>query len=502
MPNFKPLATVSLGVLAAFAFGDGDAWTQYGGGAQHHATGLARLQSLTKIIWSTPVDRMPQYNGVDLLWHYTPPMITELGTVVVPVKTSATGDFVVEGHRGSDGKLLWTSSTDYILPPHRWGPVIGAALVAPKSEDENFGVVVAASGGTLMFRSSADRITSRTSRLSFYGLANYVANKAAMDGSVFINTPLTVDHHGNVYFGYQVTGANPLNLQSGIARVNVGGNVRFASVPVATGGLSSGKVKTNCGPALSADESTVYFSVNGGTPYLVSVDARTLAPKHIAPLNDPISGATANVLDDGTECPMVAPNGDVFYGVLENPWLSNHDRGYMLHFDKNLSLAGVPGDFGWDDTASLVPSSAVPSYHGTSRYLILTKYNNYIGIGGDGHNKIAILDPFNSQTDPQTNSLVMKEVISVLGVTPDGDGVGAKVREWCVNSSAIDVAGKCALLNSEDGKCYRWDFRTNTLAQTLALTAGIGEAYTTTIIGPNGRGYAISNASLYVVGSR
>ena len=35
----------------------------------------------------------------------------------------------------------------------------------------------------------------------------------------------------------------------------------------------------------------------------------------------------------------------------------------------------------------------VPSYPGTSRYLLMTKYNNYAGVGGDGVNKIAVLDP-------------------------------------------------------------------------------------------------------------
>ena len=37
------------------------------------------------------------------------------------------------------------------------------------------------------------------------------------------------------------------------------------------------------------------------------------------------------------------------------------------------------GSFGWDDTASIVPTSMVPSYAGTSAYLLMTKYNNYGG---------------------------------------------------------------------------------------------------------------------------
>jgi hypothetical protein len=199
---------------------------------------------------------------------------------------------------------------------------------------------------------------------------------------------------------------------------------------------------------------------------------------------------------------MVGPDGDVYFGVLESGFGSNHLRGWMLHFDGALSQVKTPGAFGWDDTASVVPSSAVPSYTGTSQYLVLTKYNNYAGAGGDGLNKVAILDPHNTMIDPVTGATVMKEVITVLGATLDSEypNVSGAVREWCINTAAVDVAGKCAIINSEDGKVYRWDFVTNTLSQAMVLTSGIGEAYTPTIIGVDGTIYAISNAILFAVG--
>ena len=93
--------------------------------------------------------------------------------------------------------------------------------------------------------------------------------------------------------------------------------------------------------------------------------------------------------------PTVGPDGDVFYGVLEANFPSNHARGWMLHFNPTLTTSKIPGAFGWDDSASIVPSGLVPSYRGRSTYLILTKYNNYAdgGIGGNGLNKVAMLDP-------------------------------------------------------------------------------------------------------------
>jgi hypothetical protein len=95
----------------------------------------------------------------------------------------------------------------------------------------------------------------------------------------------------------------------------------------------------------------------------------------------------------------------------------------------------------------------------------------------------------------------MKEVITIAGVTADPhDGYPNAVREWCINTAAIDPFTKSALINSEDGNIYRWDFTTNTFTQKVTLTAGLGEAYTPTAIGIDGTVYAINDAILFAVG--
>jgi len=94
----------------------------------------------------------------------------------------------------------------------------------------------------------------------------------------------------------------------------------------------------------------------------------------------------------------------------------------MLNFDESLSQVKLPGSFGWDDTASIVPATLVPSYNGGSAYLILTKYNNYAGIGtGDGVNKLAVLDPNQAQPDEYSSPSVpvMREVLTIAGRTPE-----------------------------------------------------------------------------------
>ena len=151
-------------------------------------------------------------------------------------------------------------------------------------------------------------------------------------------------------------------------------------------------------------------------------------------------------------------------------------RGWMLHFSADLTQTKTPGGFGWDSTASIVPASAVPSYAGTSSYLIFTKYNNYAGIdGGDGVNKIAVLDPNDTMVEPHASSngqLVMKEVLSIAGPTPDPEHLAQfpnAVREWCINTAAVDPFTNSVMANSEDGKVYRWDLTTNTLPSDHAV---------------------------------
>ena len=90
-------------------------------------------------------------------------------------------------------------------------------------------------------------------------------------------------------------------------------------------------------------------------------------------------------------------------------------------------------------------------------------------------------------------------LFSTLGVTPDS-GCPGGVREWCINTAAIDPFTKSVMANSEDGNLYRWDLTTNTFTQVVKLSTGIGEAYTPTVIGADGTVYAINNATLFAVG--
>lgn len=470
-------------------------WNNYAHDPQHTAISATSSQALTRIFWQTPVDLDPQYSGDELFIHYGSPLITSGNTILVPVKTGATGGFRIEARRGFDGSLIWSLPSDYILPPHNWTPPFGPALTpAPR-------LYLPGAGGTVYFRDQPDSAAGLQGQIAFYGLANYQASPQTYNTNVKINTPITADSQGNIYFGFLVTGSTPLALQSGIARIGSTGQGTWVSAGDASGDPQMAEAVYNCAPALSADSGTLYVAVSDGSAgYLVALDSTTLALKAKVRLKDPDSGGDARLSNDGTASPTVGSDGDVYFGVLESPPAENHYRGWLLHFNGLLSQSKTPGSFGWDDTASLVPSGMVPSYTGSSSYLLMTKYNDYAdsGAGGSGQNKVAILDPNATQTDPTTSVTVMKEILTITGPTPNPPLPG--VKEWCINSAAIDPATKSVLVNNEDGNLYRWDLTTNTLSQQISLTSGLGEAYTPTLIGPDGTVYAINNATLFAAG--
>jgi hypothetical protein len=306
-----------------------------------------------------------------------------------------------------------------------------------------------------------------------------------------------------VYFGFTVNGATPVRLSSGIARIDAHGHATWISATAAAGNRAVTGVAFNCAPALSPAGTTVYITVTSPTRgILVGLNSTTLKPLFHVVLKDPVSGRPAQISPSSSASPTVGPDGDVYYGVLGNPLPSHDFRGWLLHYNATLTRTKIPGSFGWDNTPSVLSARAVPGYHGTSRYLLVSKYNNYLGARphGDGHNKVAVLDPRSSQKDTYANVRVMKAVQTILSpVHVPGAPAGARY-EWCINSAVADSADDSVIVNNEDGILYRWDLAHNTLAEKIRLNRPQPEAYTPTIIGPDGTVYAINNATLYAIG--
>ena len=477
-------------------------WAGFAGNAQHTAAARMRPQPFRRIRWRAKVDLDPPVVYGSLAIHYGSPMITAAGTVLVPTRVSAKAGFQVVAYSGKSGVRRWSMDTDYRPPAFTggtgaWTPPLPAVLTPSAA------LVVAGAGGTVLVRQHANMADGAVRRLVFYGAAQWKAHRSTYKNAVQITTPLTAGPDGSLYFGFTVTGATPAHLSSGIARIDANGHATWITAAAAAGNPTVTDVAMNCAPALSPSDTTVYITVTSPTRgILVGLSATTLEPRFRVALKDPVSGRPAQISTSSSASPTIGPDGDVYYGVLENPLFSHDARGWLLHFNATLTRTKVPGSFGWDNTPSVLPARAVPGYHGTSPYLLVSKYNNYYEIGphGDGHNEMAVLDPRASQKDPYVDTRVMKAVQTILSpVHVPGEPAGARY-EWCINSAVVDPADHSVMVNNEDGTLYRWDLARNTLAEQIHLNRPRPEAYTPTLIGPDGTVYAINNATLYAVG--
>jgi len=477
--------------------------TSFGINAQHTGLSAISSQPLEVVHWQTLVDDNPTTEAS----HYGAPLITDQNTVIYPHRTTAgtPPNFHFVARNGTTGAVIWDVTTDWTPAPHNWYPPLQAALTPINNR-----VYFPGAGGTIYYR-DADAPTGPVTQLAFYGLSTYHASQSTFDSTVFVDTAITADSQGNIFFGIRTTGSNPANIVSGIARISVTGVGSFVTAQaIANNDPNISFVEKNASPALSNDESVLYVAVRSSstTSYgrLAGLNTTTLATQYLSDvLKDPRNGGANNAVltSDSTSSPMVAPDGRVFFGIFGNP--NNGSRGFMLQFSADLATEYTPGGFGWDNTPTIVPASMVPQYTGTSTYLLFSKYNNYFmgGDAADGTNMIAILDPNDTEADfhPSSNGLlIMKRVLYKVGVTPDVNYPPPAVDEWCINTATVDPATKSVMVNSEDGKSYRWYLPTNTLAESIALTNGISQPYTMTVIGMDGTFYGIQGGTMFAVG--
>src|SRR5205807_1173455 len=104
----------------------------------------------------------------------------------------------------------------------------------------------------------------------------------------------------------------------------------------------------NCAPAISADGKSVFVTVNasadgtggfGSRGYLCALNSSNLSRRASVALLDPRTNNPVPTPDDASGTPTFGPDGDVYFGVLEDGFPANHARGWLLHyhFDSNLN---------------------------------------------------------------------------------------------------------------------------------------------------------------------
>src|SRR5579871_2243658 len=323
-----------LGVLTR----DAGAQPTFAGDAQHTANYSTPAQNLNMVHWTASVD----LNNTGGFAHYGAPLISPANTIFVPVKTGATDGFEIDVYNAADGSSLYKLSTDYTLPAHDWIPTYQPVLATSRAGTRLY---YSGAGGTIYYIDNVDSVNhgSVVQQVFYTTLANYQANSANFNSTVFINTPITADSAGNIFFGFRVNGTAPAPLnttQSGFARIDPNGNTTYVLAGTAASDSQIGYDTHASAPALSNDGSTLYVAVKSQTSdssyaYLLGLDSTTLATKYKVFLKDPRNNNAnaATILDDSTASTMIGPDGDVYFGIYGNP--ANGSRGFMLHFSSD-----------------------------------------------------------------------------------------------------------------------------------------------------------------------
>ncbi len=474
-------------------------WNGYGGDPQHTADSSVAAQALQTIHWQTVIDG-GYTSSYGQYAHYGSPMITSANTVIAPIRTAA-GAWTVEGINGATGSMLWTqpiSGYNNSSINYGWLPAYQPTIAGTGNSTELY---YQGAGGTVLERgnlNSAGAVAPTQITLPGYN----ATTAAAFNNYVVINTPLTADSSGNVYYGYTVNSAvagTPAvgGLTSGIAEIHAG----TQAVTIQTGyGAAQPASAPAMGVATATGGSTasdVYFAMANGNLMSFNTANSLAAVNSVA-----VPGGFSNL---STASPTIGPDGNVYMGNL-NP--DPYYRGTLYQYSPNLTQtpfqAATHGGFGWDTTESIVPLSMVPWYHPTdgSTYLLFSKYNGYASAGG-GPNYVALLDPNAQQPDTARGGFEMKVVAEVT--SPNG-------AEWCINSGVVDPKTDSILVNNEDGHLYSWylgGLGPNIGSQYAGLTQAVTlfngnttQPYTSTEIGPDGTVYASSLGQLFAVGAQ
>ncbi|HET6327853.1 MAG TPA: hypothetical protein VFG04_24425, partial [Planctomycetaceae bacterium] len=139
-------------------------------------------------------------------------------TVLNPNQFELNGSTGNGAYTGGGTWAFSPNNSSYIEPNFSWVPPY-----QPAYDPVTDRVYFPGPGGTIDYINHPDNPGTTTPTVfqeAFFGNSNYTANPSAYNSSIFINTGLTVDSSGNVYFGFTETGSNPSGINDGgIARI-------------------------------------------------------------------------------------------------------------------------------------------------------------------------------------------------------------------------------------------------------------------------------------------
>ncbi|MBI1747993.1 MAG: PQQ-like beta-propeller repeat protein [Acidobacteria bacterium] len=444
-------------------------WPQWAHDPQHTSflsdvTG----QPVSAIRWSLDIDNTvpPEPRIIEI--HYASPLIDATNTIYM-TKKERTPDLVI--HRKvmkitSTGSILCNYESDYVPPPSAWEPVFHPVLV-------NGNLYVPGARGVLHVVDTAD--CTRIDTLSPYEMPEDPTIRQQLLTTVFVAGAPMLDDAGNIFYTMLVRAGAPLGLENQLVKIS-GEDGTISTVTVEElMGEPAFLPALNAAVAVAPD-GTIYMGVRkpGIIPngWLVAINADLTFKWKGSMSSDPARVAIIN--DLSSSCPVVGPDGRVFYGGVNT---NEQSAGYLYAFSPSGEFLGS-FDFGWDITPAIYPDPDGDPTH----YHLVQKYNRYLS----RRYYMVSIDPNTMERECQWE---------LVG------------REWCINAPAIDKDG-AVYTNGEDGYLYRLtgmypaaDGSCNPQMTRISLDRARDAAYTPLALGPDGTVYTLNNGRMFAVGN-
>ncbi len=444
-------------------------WNQWAHDPQHNGyVPDVEGQPVNNIRWALEYDHSTP--GGSIFIHYASPLIDGSNNIYMTERERIDG--VV--HYGvmkldATGAVLCRYASDYAVPPFpfsRWEPVFHPVLTN--------GLLYVPRGRGALQGISPDDCSEIGDPIAPYPIPDDPDLLRQLLMTVFVAGVPTADASGNVFYPLLALSGNPLNLKSQFVRVDASGPVTSVNYEDLTGDPAQ-RPPMNAGAAIAPDGTIYIGSVRQGDPstgWLVAVNP-DLTLKWKGSMASDLS-RVARLIDESSSCPVVGPDGRVFYGGHNGNQLSD---GYLYSFSPNGDFLGS-FDFGWDTTPAVFPDPDGDPTH----YHLVQKYNRYL----DRRYYMVSLDP------------------NTMSIECQWELVG---REWCINAPAIDKNGT-VYTNGEDGFLYALQGMypasnggCSPTATRIMLDRARDAAYTPLALGPDGTVYTLNNGRMFSVGN-
>ena len=205
----------------------------FAGDSQHTAQFSVGALHLNHVRWSAAL-------GSSFV-HYGAPLVTASNTVLFATISNTNTIYTLQAYEGTTGRLKYSLTNDFRSSGESsWGITYGPVLAAGPNGTRLYYPGIA---GTVFYIDNPDSdVPDAPTRLCFYEpLSVFATNASDFTNRIYINTPITADTNGTIFFGFRTSSNAPApfsTTSSGFARIAQDGAGSYVLTTNAAGSIT------------------------------------------------------------------------------------------------------------------------------------------------------------------------------------------------------------------------------------------------------------------------